>query len=149
MASKRSRERLEVSGGRGRRRQGSARGTGWRRRADDHVDGRNRPVVLVLEGRGRVQVHQGQDLDGLAQVVEDQQVVRQHQPGLGHGDGRIERRQPLDVAHHVVAQKPHQPAPEPGQPRGRHRDEPGQEAAQVLKGVDRGVQGLLAAAVGG
>ena len=97
-------------------------------------------VVLGLQGQLRVQVHQGHDLDGLAQVVEDQQVVRQHQPGFGHGDGRGQLRQPLDVTHHIIAQVTHQSPPKPGQAGGLHRLEAGQQAAQVLKGIDAGRQ---------
>ena len=61
----------------------------------------------------------------------------------GMAMGGVSGRQPLDVAHHVVAQVPHQPAPEPGQPRGRHRLKPASRPAQVLKGVDRRGPGSL------
>ena len=45
-------------------------------------------------------------------------------------------------AHHVIAQVAHQPAPEPGQTRGRRGREALQHPAQVLKRVHPGVQGL-------
>ena len=99
-----------------------------------------RPLVLGLQGNLRVQAHQAHHLDGLAQVVEDQEVVGQHQPGFGHGAGRGQLRQPLDIAHHVVAQITHQPPPKTGQSGSGHRPEVRQQAAQVLKGIDAGLK---------
>ncbi len=112
---------------------------------DEDVDGRQGGVVLGLQGQLRVQVHQGHDLDGLAQIVEDQQVVRQHQPGFRHGDRRSQFRQPLDVTHHIITQVPYQSPPKPGQAGGLHRLKAGQQAAQVLKGIDPGRQDFFPA----
>ncbi len=82
-------------------------------------------------------------LDGLAQVIKYQQVIRQKKAGLGYGQGRGDLRQPLDIAHHIVAQIAHQAAPEAGQSRGGYGLILSQQPPQLLKGVGPGVHGLL------
>ncbi len=78
---------------------------------------------------------QNHHLDGLAQVVEYQEMVRQDKPGLGHRFGRGKFRQALDIAHHVIPQKAHQAAPEPGQARRGHGLEFLEHLAYMLERV--------------
>jgi hypothetical protein len=42
---------------------------------DEDLDGLQRPLVLGLQGNLRVQAHQAHNLDGLAQVVKNQEIV--------------------------------------------------------------------------
>src|SRR5437763_1817036 len=94
----------------------------WRSRASVAPPGRG--PARAVEGRGIALVYArvGDDEQAVAQVVEDQERVREEEDRVREIEIVLGRpRQPLHVVDHVVREIAHRAALEPREPRDRHR----------------------------
>ena len=120
--------------------EGRGRARGARQLGHEHADLHGRLVVGAIERGGIAagDVGIGDEKQAMAQVVEDEQAVCEHE----HGVRQLEvvlgpARQLLDVTNHVIGDVAHGPALEARQARDGHRLVSREEAPEGLEGAPR------------